>query len=191
MFLSKPGEKRRKRLKEELIVRKERDDEGSDDDSVEESAEGSEADDDNGQLSEQESHERQASQIGEDSEDGPSSDVEEDEEEDEEDDDEDEGDDDTNADLEIASDVTSEAGEDDIDMDKLRQYQLERLRYYYAIATFSTDEAAAHVMAECQGTEFERTANVLDLSYVPAEMEFANDEIKLVDRHQLRYSGNH
>jgi hypothetical protein len=80
--------------------------------------------------------------------------------------------------LEILSDVSSNAGSEDIDMDKLRQYQLERLRYFYAVATFSTVEAASHVMLECDGTEFERTANVMDLSYVPDGMEFDDDEIK-------------
>ncbi|WVQ99281.1 hypothetical protein IAU59_006413 [Kwoniella sp. CBS 9459] len=80
--------------------------------------------------------------------------------------------------LEIISDVESEAGSEDIDMDQLRQYQLERLRYFYAIATFSTVAASEYVMNECNGTEFERTANIMDLSYVPEEMEFADDEIR-------------
>ncbi|OCF36722.1 hypothetical protein I316_01318 [Kwoniella heveanensis BCC8398] len=80
--------------------------------------------------------------------------------------------------LEIISDVESEAGSEDIDMDQLRQYQLERLRYFYAIATFSTVAASEYVMNECNGTEFERTANIMDLSYVPEGMEFADDEIR-------------
>ena len=58
--------------------------------------------------------------------------------------------------------------------------ELTGFRYYYAIAEFSTVEAARHVMDECNGTEYERTANVMDLSYVPDDMEFANDEIKWV-----------
>ena len=37
-------------------------------------------------------------------------------------------------------------------------------------------------MDECNGTEFERTANVLDLSYVPEGMGFEHDEIKCVSR---------
>jgi hypothetical protein len=78
--------------------------------------------------------------------------------------------------LEIFDDV-SEAGSDDVDMEKLRQYQLERLRYYYAIATFTTVAAAQLVHDELNGTEFERTANILDLSYVPDGMEFAEDEV--------------
>lgn len=84
-------------------------------------------------------------------------------------------------DLEMVSDVESElsdAGSEDIDMHKLRQYQLERLRYYYAIATFSTVEAAQIAHDELNGTEFERTANILDLSYVPDGMEFDDDEVQ-------------
>ena len=73
---------------------------------------------------------------------------------------------------------SSRAGSEDIDMAQLRQYQLERLRYYYAVATFSTVEAAEYVMAECNGTEFERTANVFDLTYVPEGMNFEDDEIR-------------
>lgn len=52
--------------------------------------------------------------------------------------------------------------------------------YYYAIATFSTVAAAEHIMEECNGTEFERTANVLDLTYVPDGMDFTEDDIQYV-----------
>ncbi|EIW70790.1 hypothetical protein TREMEDRAFT_68226 [Tremella mesenterica DSM 1558] len=76
------------------------------------------------------------------------------------------------------------------DMDQLRQYQLERLRYYYAIATFSTVEAAKHVMEECNGTEFERTANVLDLSYVPNGMEFDDEPKDEATKEPKAYKGN-
>lgn len=84
-------------------------------------------------------------------------------------------------DLEMISDVESEvsdAGSDDIDMTKLRQYQLERLRYYYAIATFTTVEAAQIAHDQLDGTEFERTANIMDLSYVPEGMEFDEDSVQ-------------
>ncbi|KAJ7630887.1 hypothetical protein FB45DRAFT_793617, partial [Roridomyces roridus] len=62
--------------------------------------------------------------------------------------------------------------EDDYDEDALRKYQLERLRYYYAIITCDTTEAAAHIYAELEGTELERSANVFDLSFVPSDMSF-------------------
>ncbi len=72
-----------------------------------------------------------------------------------------------------AGSLASSSGE--VNQDLLRAYQLERLRYYYAIATFSHPSAAGYIMKECNGAEFERTANVLDLSFVPEEMEFDED----------------
>lgn len=80
----------------------------------------------------------------------------------------------------VDSDAESDAGSEDINMEQLRQYQLERLRYWYAVATFSTVPAAMRVLAECNGAEFEMTANMFDLSYVPDEMEFDESDIKWV-----------
>jgi len=45
----------------------------------------------------------------------------------------------------------------------LRRYQLERLRYYYAVVEFNTTSAAKHAFHEIQGTEFERSANMFEL----------------------------
>ncbi|KAF8807347.1 hypothetical protein BYT27DRAFT_7097591 [Phlegmacium glaucopus] len=63
-------------------------------------------------------------------------------------------------------------GEDDYDEDALRKYQLERLRYYYAIVTCDTPDAASHIYNELEGSELERSANVFDLSFVPDDMSF-------------------
>ncbi|KAJ7783727.1 hypothetical protein DFH07DRAFT_873889 [Mycena maculata] len=62
--------------------------------------------------------------------------------------------------------------ENDYDEDALRKYQLERLRYYYAIITCDSTEAAAHIYSELEGTELERSANIFDLSFVPEDMTF-------------------
>ncbi|KAF9235036.1 hypothetical protein BU15DRAFT_51866 [Melanogaster broomeanus] len=64
---------------------------------------------------------------------------------------------------------------EDYDEDALRTYQLERLRYYYAIVECDTVEAAAHMHGELEGTELERSANVFDLSFVPDEMGFDDE----------------
>ncbi|GAA5912201.1 hypothetical protein JCM5296_007509 [Sporobolomyces johnsonii] len=66
-------------------------------------------------------------------------------------------------------------GEDDYDTEALRKYQLER--YYYAVATFDTASAAAHVVKEINGTEFERTANIFDLQFVPDDTSFDDDPV--------------
>ncbi|EJD55045.1 hypothetical protein AURDEDRAFT_178878 [Auricularia subglabra TFB-10046 SS5] len=61
------------------------------------------------------------------------------------------------------------------DQDALRKYQLERLRYYYAVVECDSVQAAEHIYNELEGTELERSANVLDLSYVPEDMPFNED----------------
>ncbi|KAH9944303.1 uncharacterized protein BXZ73DRAFT_73853 [Epithele typhae] len=62
--------------------------------------------------------------------------------------------------------------EEDYDEDALRNYQLERLRYFYAIIECDSVEAASHIFDELEGTELERSANVFDLSFVPDGMTF-------------------
>lgn len=58
----------------------------------------------------------------------------------------------------------------------LRQYQLDRLRYYYAVATFDSAASARHVYNEIDGTEMERSANLFDLRFVPDDMELPDGE---------------
>ncbi|KAE8270623.1 hypothetical protein A4X09_0g1728 [Tilletia walkeri] len=60
----------------------------------------------------------------------------------------------------------------DFDEEALRKYQLERLRYYYAVAEFDSVDSASHVYNEIDGTEMERSANVFDLRFIPDEMDF-------------------
>ncbi|KAI0068254.1 hypothetical protein BV25DRAFT_1987063 [Artomyces pyxidatus] len=64
---------------------------------------------------------------------------------------------------------------DEYDEDALRTYQLERLRYFYAIVECDGVDVASHLYSELQGTELERSANVFDLSFVPDDMSFDED----------------
>lgn len=48
-------------------------------------------------------------------------------------------------------------------------------RYYYAILTCDTVDAASHIYDELEGTELERSANVFDLSFVPTDMTFEDE----------------
>lgn len=68
-------------------------------------------------------------------------------------------------------------GEEDYDSKALRRYQLQRLRYYYAVVQCDSVSTAKNIYDNCDGSEYESTANIFDLRYVPEGMDF-DDEPK-------------
>lgn len=63
----------------------------------------------------------------------------------------------------------------EFDPTALRRYQLERLRYFYGILTFSSPSVAKHIYDAVDGTEYLRTANFFDLRFVPDDTDFSTD----------------
>jgi hypothetical protein len=64
------------------------------------------------------------------------------------------------------------------DMERVRTYQVNRLKYYYAVAEFNNEIAANSVYSQCDGTEYELSATRFDLRFIPDDMEFNDDPPK-------------
>ncbi|KAJ3705211.1 hypothetical protein LUZ61_008916 [Rhynchospora tenuis] len=65
----------------------------------------------------------------------------------------------------------SDVDEDEIN-DKLRAYELNKLRYYYAVVVCDSSATADYLYQTLDGTEFLKTSNVFDLRFIADTMEF-------------------
>ncbi|KAF2631159.1 hypothetical protein BU25DRAFT_488586 [Macroventuria anomochaeta] len=64
---------------------------------------------------------------------------------------------------------------EEFDSTKLRSYQLDRLRYYYAVITCSSATVAKSIYDNLDGREYLTSANFFDLRFVPDGTEFDQD----------------
>ena len=53
--------------------------------------------------------------------------------------------------------------EEEYNREILRKYQLNRMKYYYAVVVCDSKETANHIYVECDGLEHELSGNRMDL----------------------------
>ncbi|RCH88892.1 pre-rRNA-processing protein esf1 [Rhizopus stolonifer] len=63
----------------------------------------------------------------------------------------------------------------DFDQEALRKYQLDRLKYYYAVIECDSPKTAKVIYKACDNTEYESSANFFDLRYIPENMTFDDE----------------
>ena len=65
-----------------------------------------------------------------------------------------------------------DAQDDAQDMERVRKHQINRLKYYYAVAEFNSPIAANRVYTQCDGNEYELSGTRFDLRFIPEDMTF-------------------
>ncbi|KAK4069183.1 hypothetical protein Trihar35433_5762 [Trichoderma harzianum] len=75
----------------------------------------------------------------------------------------------------IKKKLIQEGDDQDFDSDALRAYQLDRLRYYYAIMTCSSKTTAQAIYEATDGTEYQASSNFIDLRFVPDDVTFDDE----------------
>lgn len=95
---------------------------------------------------------------------------------------EDESDHGEDSDEEAKRDLLKEGNDEDFDSDALRTYQLDRLRYYYAVMVCSDKNTAQKIYEATDGSEYLSSSNFLDLRFIPDDITFDDEPRDECDR---------
>jgi hypothetical protein len=93
-------------------------------------------------------------------------------------------------DEQIKKELLKESNGEEFDTKALRAYQLDRLRYYYAVITCSSPNAAKAIYDNMDGREYLSSANFFDLRFVPDETGFDEDPHDECDKLPNGYKPN-
>ena len=87
----------------------------------------------------------------------------------------------------IKKEIIEEGDDEDFDSDALRAYQLDRLRYYYAVMECSDAATARKIYEATDGTEYQASSNFIDLRFVPDDVTFEDEPRDACDRVTANY----
>ncbi|ESQ49920.1 hypothetical protein EUTSA_v10020182mg [Eutrema salsugineum] len=86
-------------------------------------------------------------------------------------------------------DEEEEEEDEDVNNEKLRDYEKSRLKYYHAVAECDSAATADFLYKSCDGLEFEKSSNKLDLRFIPDSMEFKHPPRDIATEAPSNYEG--